>query len=75
MPVHKGGEINNVQLITGVGSAEMSQLLNLLQCQNIQRALWVFYTHTKKNCGCQLRRRVEVGGGGGVSWGFSGGLG
>ena len=28
MLVHKGGQINNVQLITGVGSAEMSQLQN-----------------------------------------------
>ena len=28
MLVHKGGQINNVQLITGVRIAEMSQLLN-----------------------------------------------
>ena len=28
MLVHKGGQINNVQLITGVGIAEMSQLQN-----------------------------------------------
>ena len=28
MLVHKGGQVNNVQLITGVGSAEMSHLQN-----------------------------------------------
>ena len=28
MLVHKGGQINNVQLMTGVGSAEMSYLQN-----------------------------------------------
>ena len=28
MPVHKGGQINNVKLITGVRIAEMSQLQN-----------------------------------------------
>ena len=28
MLVHKGGQINNVQLITGVRTAEMSQLQN-----------------------------------------------
>ena len=30
MLVHKGGQINNVQLITGVGSAEMSHLQNYI---------------------------------------------
>ena len=31
MLVHKGGQINNVQLITGLRIAEMSQLQNCVQ--------------------------------------------
>ena len=32
MLVHKGGQINNVQLITGLRIAEMSQLQNAVSC-------------------------------------------
>ena len=35
MLVHKGGQINIVQLITGIGSAVMSHIH--FQCQNIQK--------------------------------------
>ena len=57
MLVHKGGQINNVQLITGSGSAEMSHLQNY--SVKIFRALQVFYKKINKVC-------VTGGGGGGV---------
>ena len=68
MFVHKGGQINNVQLITEVRIAEMSQLQN--------RRIKIFKEHSsryftqKRSGGCQLRRilqrKKKSGGGGGV---------
>ena len=53
MLVHKGGQINNVQLITGVRIAEMSQLKNCsVMC-------------TKNGSYCE-KEKVRGGGGGGV---------
>ena len=37
MLVHKGGQINNVQLITGLRIAEMSQLQNGSYCENVKK--------------------------------------
>ena len=45
LPTDACSQINNVQLITEVGSAEM------LQFQNIQRALQVFYRNKRKKNG------------------------
>ena len=71
MIVHKGGQINNVQLITGVRTAEMSQLQNwsvkifkerssryIIRKRNGGR-IEVIVKITKKVCVCG-------GGGGGV---------
>ena len=53
--MHKGGQINNVQLITGVRIAEMSQLQSCsVMCS--------------KN-GSYCEKRESLGGGGGVGWG------
>ena len=53
MLVHKGGKINNVQLITGVRIAEMSQLQNCsVMC-------------TKNGSYCENQKRLGGGGGGG----------
>ena len=49
MLVHKGGQINNVQLITGLRIAEMSQLQNCSvmctkngsYCENEKSKVWV----------------------------------
>ena len=65
MLVHKGGQINNVQLITGVRIAEMSQLQycscmctkNGSYCENEKRE--------KKSGGVGWVRVVRLGGGGG----------
>ena len=55
--MHKGGQINNVQLITGVGIAEMSQLQNCsVMC-------------SKKGSYCEneiMREKVRGGGQGDV---------
>ena len=57
MLVHKGGQINNVQLITGVMIAEMSQLQN---CR---------FTCTKNGSYCEKEKsRVWWGEGGGSGW-------
>ena len=53
MLVHKGGQINNVQLITGVRIAEMSQLQNCsVMC-------------TKNGSYCENEKKREKSGGGG----------
>ena len=54
MLVHKGSLITNVQLITGVGSVEMYVTPIKLQCQNIQRALHLYYNLIKKQWGGQM---------------------
>ena len=53
MLVHKGGQINNVQLITGVRIAQMSQLQNCsVMC-------------TKNGSYCENEKRERKSGGGG----------
>ena len=85
MLVHKGGQINNVQLITGLWIAEMSQLQNCSvkctkngsYCENVKKG--------RKSQGGRCERRSEAfvkiqkkkkkkirGGGGGSGWGGSG---
>ena len=64
MLVHKGGQINNVQLITGVRIAEMSQLQNCSENQKKEKK-------SGGRGGCVQRMEVIVkrkksGGGGGV---------
>ena len=55
MLVHKGGQINNVQLITGLRIAEMSQLQNCsVKC-------------TKNGSYCEKEKKSVGGGGGGGS--------
>ena len=54
MLVHKGGQINNVQLITGVRIAEMSQLQNcIVMC-------------TKNGSYCENEKKEKKSGGGGI---------
>ena len=54
MLVHKGGQINNVQLITGLRIAEMSQLQNCsVMC-------------TKNGNYCENEKREKKSGGGGM---------
>ena len=55
MLVHKGGQINNVQLITGVRITEMSQLQN---CS-------VMCTKNGSYCENEKKREKKLGGGGG----------
>ena len=51
MLVHKGGQIDNVQLITGVRNAEMSQLQNCsVMC-------------TKNGSYCENEKRAKMSGG------------
>ena len=54
MLVHKGGQINNVQLITGLRIAEMSQLQN---CS-------VMCTKNGSYCENEKKERKSQGGGG-----------
>ena len=54
MLVHKGGQINNVQLITGLRIAEMSQLQN---CS-------VMCTKNGSYCENEKKREKKSGGGG-----------
>ena len=57
MLVHKGGQINNVQLITGVRIAEMSQLKNCsVMC-------------TKDGSYCETKKREKKSGGRAVGLG------
>ena len=63
MLVHKGDQINNVQLITGVGSAEMSHLQNY--SVKISKEHCRYFTKKRKNGGgghggCQPRIEVIV---------------
>ena len=54
--MHKGGQINNVQLITGVRIAEMSQLQNCsVMC-------------TKKGSYCEKEKKVRGGGNSRCKW-------
>ena len=54
MLVHKGGQINNVQLITGVRIGEMSQLQNCsVMCK-------------MNGCYCENKKNKKVRGGGGI---------
>ena len=54
MLVHKGGQINNVQLITGLRIAEMSQLQNCsVMC-------------TKNGSYCENEKKEKKSGGGGM---------
>ena len=58
MLVHKGGQINNVQLITGLRIAEMSQLQNCsVKCTKC--------TKNGSNCENVKKGRKSQGGGGG----------
>ena len=79
MLVHKGGQINNVQLITGVRIAEMSQLQNCsVICVQRMEVIVKMKKREKKSGGrgqggCVQRMEVIVkrekkacGGGGGV---------
>ena len=60
MLVHKGGKINNVQLITGMRIAEMSQLQSCsVMC-------------SKNGSYCENEKRESLGGGSG--WGGGGGV-
>ena len=76
MLVHKGGQINNVQLITGLRIAEMSQLQNCsVKCTKNGRYCENVKKREKKSGGrggCVQRMEVivkrkkkSVGGGGG----------
>ena len=56
MLVHKGGQINNVKLLTGVRIAEMSQLQN---CSVMCKKNGSYCENSKK------RKRSGGGGGGG----------
>ena len=76
MLVHKGGQINNVQLITGFRIAEMSQLQN---CSVKCTKNGSYCENVKKKGGCVQRMEVivkrkkkSVGGGGGGGGGGSG---
>ena len=78
--MHKGGQINNVQLITGLRIAEMSQLQNCSvmctkngsYCENEKKREKV-----RGEGGCVKRMEVILfffGGGGGGAWGRVGGV-
>ena len=74
MLVHKGGQINNVQLITGLRIAEMSQLQNCSvkctkngsYCENVKKG-----RKSQGEGGCVermeviVKRKKKSGGGGG----------
>ena len=76
MLVHKGGQINNVQLITGLWIAEMSQLQNCSvkctkngsYCENVQkreRKSGGGGMCTKNGSYCEKEKKSVGGGGGG----------
>ena len=58
MLVHKGGQTNNVQLITGMGSAEMSHLYNC-SVKIFKGHCRYFTTNNKK-----MKFPLKMGGGG-----------
>ena len=77
MLVHKGGQINNVQLITGLRIAEMSQLQNCSAkctkngsyCENVikreKKSGGRGELCTKNGSYCEKEKKVRGGGGGG----------
>ena len=76
MLVHKGGQINNVQLITGLRIAEMSQLQNCSvmctkngsYCENVKKgrkSQGEGGMCTKNGSYCEKEKKVSGGGGGG----------
>ena len=78
MLVHKGGQINNVQLITGLRIAEMSQLQNCSvmctkngsYCENVKKG-----RKSQGEGGMCTKNGSYCGGGGGVRVGGRGGQG
>ena len=75
MLVHKGGQINNVQLITGLRIAEMSQLQNCSvkctkngsYCENVKKgrkSQGEGGMCTKIGSYCEKEKKVSWGGGG-----------
>ena len=76
MLVHKGGQINNVQLITGLRIAEMSQLQNCSvkctkngsYCENVKKgrkSQGGGGMCTKNGSYCEKEKKSQWGGGGG----------
>ena len=76
MLVHKGGQINNVQLITGLRIAEMSQLQNCSvkctkngsYCENVKKKGEKVRGRgmcTKNGSYCEKEKKSVGGGGGG----------
>ena len=76
MLVHKGGQINNVQLFTGLRIAEMSQLQNCSvkctkngsYCENVKKREKKVRGEgmcTKIGSYCEKEKKVSGGGGGG----------
>ena len=57
MRVHKGGQINNVQLITGVGQCRDVTTTKLIVVSKYPKST-VGILHKKRNGGCQLRRII-----------------
>ena len=79
MLVHKGGQINNVQLITGLRIAEMSQLQNCSvkctkngsYCENVKKgrkSQGGGGMCTKNGSYCEKEKKVGGGGEGGCEW-------
>ena len=77
MLVHKGGQINNVQLITGLRIAEMSQLQNCSVMCTKNGSYYENETKREKKSGGRgdvykewklLREGKKVRGGGGGWW-------
>ena len=74
MLVHKGGQINNVQLITGLRIAEMSQLQNCSvkctkngsYCENVKKGGGGMCTKNGSYC---EKEKSQLGGVGGLGWG------
>ena len=61
MLVHKGGQINNVQLITGLRIAEMSQLQNCsVKCTNENVKKREKKSESQGEGGCVQRMEVIV---------------
>ena len=73
MLVHKGGQINNVQLITGLRIAEMSQLQNCSvmctkngsNCENEKKRDKVRWEGMCTKNGSYCEKKKNAGGGGG----------
>ena len=81
MLVHKGGQINNVQLITELRIAEMSQLQNCSvkctkngsYCENVKKgrkSQGEGGMCTKNGSYCEKEKKVRGGGGGGGGQGI-----